>query len=201
MTATPGIRQATWLTRRGRFLAVILLIIGHGSLANAGEERLVPLLKALDLRAYTSVAIPPNFSGDTFDAREVSLAKLRGKVIIVNFWASWCVECRPEMPVLERLHRERAAHGLAIIGINARETTQTVRRYARELDLTFPLVLDPTGSINALYGVVGLPTTFLIGRDGRAVAFGVGPREWGGSPARTLIETLLSEQATRPGLP
>ena len=184
-----------------RFLAVILLVSGQGSMANAAEERLAPLFTALDLRGYPSVTIPPNFSGDTFDAREVSLAKLRGKVIIVNFWASWCVECRPEMPVLERLHRESGGQGLTIIGINVRENTQTVRRYARELGLTFPLVLDPAGTITALYGVVGLPTTFLIGRDGRSIAFGIGPREWGSRLARTLIEALLSEPAPRPGTP
>ena len=180
---------------------MILLILGQASLANAGEERLAPLVKALELRAYPSVTRPPHFGGNTVDAHEVSLAKLRGKVLIVNFWASWCVECRPEMPVLERLHREHAAHGLAVIGVNARETSQTVRRYAKELDLTFPLVLDPRGAINTLYGVVGLPTTFLVGRDGRAIAFGVGPREWGSPPARALIETLLSEPAPRPDTP
>jgi thiol-disulfide isomerase/thioredoxin len=186
---------------RSRALGVILLILAQGSVANAGEELLAPLVKALELRAYSSATIPPNFSGNTVDDREVSLAKLRGKVLIVNFWASWCAECRPEMPVLERLHREHAAHGLAVIGVNARENSGTVRRYARELDLTFPLVLDPRGAINTLYGVVGLPTTFLIGRDGRAVAFGVGPREWGSPSAQTLIETLLSEPAPRPGRP
>jgi peroxiredoxin len=192
LSATGNVRRA---------LGVILLILGHGSLASAGDERLAPLVKALELRAYPSVTAPPNFSGHTVDAREVSLAKLRGKVLIVNFWASWCAECRPEMPVLERLHRERAARGLAVIGVNARETSQAVQRYARELDLTFPLVLDPRGAINTLYGVVGLPTTFLIGRDGRAIAFGVGPREWGSPAALTLIETLLSEPAPRPGTP
>ena len=127
----------------------------------------------------------------------ISLATLRGKVVIVNFWASWCVDCRPEMPALERLHREAGSQGLAVIGVNARETAQTVRRYARELDLTFPLVLDPSGAINTLYGVVGVPTTFVIDRDGRAVSFAVGPRDWGGRPARTLIDTLLNDPAQR----
>lgn len=197
----PRIRHLAWLVRRGRYLTLVLLIIGPGSPANAGQDSLAPLLKALDLRGYTSVAMPPPFRGHTYDAYEVSLAKLRGKVIVMNFWASWCVECRPEMPVLERLHLEFGAQGLAIVGINARENTQTVRRYARELDLTFPLVLDPTGKINALYGVVGLPTTFVIGRDGHAIALGVGPREWGSASARTLIEALLSEQLPRPGAP
>ncbi len=103
------------------------------------------------------------------------------------------------MPVLERLHREFAPQGFAVIGINAREGREAIRRYASELGLTFPLVLDRDGKINALYGVVGLPTTFLVGRDGRAVALAVGPREWASPPARTLIQALLAESAPPPG--
>lgn len=127
------------------------------------------------------------------------MGDLRGKVVLMNFWASWCAECRPEMPVLERLHREFAAQGFAVIGINAREGSEAIRRYASELGLTFPLVLDRDGTINALYGVVGLPTTFIVGRDGRAVALAVGPREWASTPARALIQALLAEPAPRPG--
>ena len=101
------------------------------------------------------------------------------------------------MPVLERLHREFASRGLAIIGVNAREDTETVGRYATKLGLSFPLVLDSDGKINALYGVIGLPATFLVGRDGRAVAFGIGPREWASAPARALLEALLAEPTPR----
>jgi cytochrome c biogenesis protein CcmG, thiol:disulfide interchange protein DsbE len=116
----------------------------------------------------------------------------------VNFWASWCFECRPEMPVLERLQREFFSRGLIIIGVNAREDREAARRYATELGLTFPLVLDRNGTINTLYGVVGLPTTFVIGRDGRAIGFAVGPREWESAPARALIAALLAEPAPPP---
>ena len=126
---------------------------------------------------------------------------LRGKVVLMNFWATWCAECRPEMPVLERLHRELAPQGFAVIGINAREGSEVIRRYASALGLTFPLVLDRDGKINSLYGVVGLPTTFLVGRDGRAVALAVGPREWASTPARSLIQALLAEPAPPPGAP
>jgi peroxiredoxin len=98
--------------------------------------------------------------------------------------------------VFERLHREYSAQGLSIIGINAREGTPAIREYSKELGLTFPLVLDPRGKINVDYGVIGLPTTFLIGRDGRAIALAVGPREWASAPARALIQTLLAEPNT-----
>jgi peroxiredoxin len=99
------------------------------------------------------------------------------------------------MPMFERLHREFSAQGLSVIGINAREGPAPVREYSKELGLTFPLVLDSRGEINTAYGVIGLPTTFLVGRDGRAVALAVGPREWMSPPARTLIQTLLAEPA------
>ncbi len=97
----------------------------------------------------------------------------------------------------ERLHREFSAQGLAVIGINAREGTATIREYAKELGLSFPLILDPSGKINSTYGVIGIPTTFLIARDGRAVALAIGPREWSAKPARTLIQALLAEPAAQ----
>lgn len=161
----------------------------------AARPALAELLKALNVSGYPSVMHPPEFSGVTADGKTASLAGLRGRVILINFWATWCLECRPEMPMFERLHREFAAQGLAVVGINAREGTSTIRAYAKELGLTFPLILDPKGKINAAYGVIGLPTTFLIGRDGRPVALAIGPREWNGKPARALIQALLAEPA------
>ena len=75
--------------------------------------------------------------------------------------------------------------------------THAVRRYAGELGVTFPLVLDPDGALNARYGIVGLPATFVVGRDGRAVGFAVGARPWDGAAARALIDALLSEHGPR----
>ena len=174
------------------FLVAIVTILGapRENLAAAPD-----MLGKLNLSSYPRSTKPPEFNGSTVDGRTVSLASLRGKVVLLNFWATWCQECRPEMPMFEQMHREFAAKGLSVIGINARERTAAIRAYAKEIRLTFPLVLDPKGEINAAYGVIGLPTTFLIGRDGQAVALAVGPREWVSAPARTLIQALLAEPA------
>ena len=153
------------------------------------------LLGQLNLSIYPRVMRSPEFNGKTTDGRTVSLASQRNTVVLLNFWATWCNECRPEMPMFEQLHREFAAQGLSVIGINAREGSATIRAYAKELRLTFPLVMDLKGEINAAYGIVGLPATFLIGRDGRAVARAVGPREWSSAPARNLVQELLAESA------
>ena len=194
-----SVRTPLWsrLASERHLLAWALLVVAPCSPVRA-ESTVAPLLKPLDLVGYASRAAPPHFSSSTIDTRRVSMRDLRGKVVLMNFWASWCAECRPEMPVLEQLHRELAPQGLAVIGINAREEQGAVRRYANELGLSFPLVLDPDGKINAQYGVVGLPTTFLVGQDGRVVALAVGPREWASTPARALIQALLAEPAPRP---
>jgi thiol-disulfide isomerase/thioredoxin len=183
-----------------RALLAVSLVVGAAAGA-AAEEALTPFLKPLNLVAYSSRVVPPELVGETADGRVFSITALRGQVVLVNFFATWCAECRPEMPVLERLHRELGRRGLSVVGVDAHESASVVQRYGRELGVTFPLVLDATGKINTLYGVVGIPTTFVVGRDGRAVAFGVGAREWGGAPARALIEALLAEPGARPATP
>ena len=82
-----------------------------------------------------------------------------------------------------------------------REGTGAIAQYAQELGLTFPLVVDPQGSITTAYGVIGLPTTFLMGRDGWAVVLATGPREWGNAPAVALIQTLLAAPVARQEAP
>ncbi|HET7343808.1 MAG TPA: TlpA disulfide reductase family protein [Methylomirabilota bacterium] len=167
----------------------------------AESPGLPALLRALDLRAYAPSTSAPAFSGRTLDEHRLALADLRGQVVLVNFWASWCLECRPELPVLERLHQRFGARGLTVVGVNAREAPDAVRRYAVELGLSFPLLLDQPGTISAAYGVIGLPTTFLVGRDGRAVALAVGPRDWGSAAALALLQALIDEPAPRRSTP
>lgn len=184
-----GLRPIAWA------LAGTLALAGPALAQAPGSSDAFPLSR------YAPDARPPGFRGRTVDGRSVSLAGLRGRVILVNFWATWCLECRPEMPVLERLHRELAPQGLTVMGVNARESVTAVRDYASELGLTFALILDLNGDIGKAYGVIGIPTTFLIARDGRAVALAVGPRAWDGAPAREVLRALLSEPAPRPAAP
>jgi cytochrome c biogenesis protein CcmG, thiol:disulfide interchange protein DsbE len=183
---------------RQRWLVCGLLILALGGAASADGRDVTPLLKSLDLRGYSPGTVSPAFTALTVEARTLSTAELRGKIVFLNFWASWCSECRPEMPILERVHREFALQGLTIIGINAREHREVVQRYGKDLGLTFPLVLDSDGKIGTAYGLVALPTTFIVGRDGRAIALAVGPRDWMSAPARAIIEQLLAEPSLRP---
>jgi peroxiredoxin len=183
-------------------MAGVLIAVGTIlAVPEASRADTTELLQKLNLTAYSRITKSPEFNGRTVDGGTVSLVSLRGKVVVLNFWATWCLECRPEMPMFERLHREFAAQGLTVLGINAREGTEAIRAYAKELGLTFPLILDSKGEINGTYGIIGLPTTFLIGRDGQAVALAVGPREWANASARTLIQTLLAKPVVLKGTP
>ena len=158
-----------------------------------GQSAVTDLLGALNLSNYPSGMRPPAFKSRTAAGQTVALADLRGRVVLLTFWTTWCAECRPEMPLFESLHRDFAAQGLTVLGVNVREGTGAIAQYAQALGVTFPLVVDQQGSITTAYGVIGLPTTFLIGRDGRTVALATGPREWGSAPARALIQALLAE--------
>ena len=83
-----------------------------------------------------------------------------------------------------------------MLGVNAGEDFKVVQRYARNLGVTFPLILDPQHTMSRLYGVAGMPTTFLLGRDGRTVALAVGAREWQSPAARRILDALLAEPAS-----
>ncbi len=180
-----------------RGIAVSLLALVTILATPAAGQHDTDLLRALDLGGYQHGERPPEFSGRTVDGRPLSLAGLRGRVALVTFWATWCPPCRQEMSLLERLHRGLTTEGLTVVGVNVREEASAILEYADALGLTFPLILDPQGEIQGAYGVIGLPTTFLIARDGRAVARAIGPRDWGGPQARALIRALLMEPGER----
>lgn len=156
-------------------------------------------LASLGLHPYPGGMPPPEFSLPPLEGRTVTLVRLRGQVVLLNFWATWCLECRPELPALEALHRRFGPRGLAVVGVNTREGPLVVRNYVRELGLTFPLLLDSDGTVTRRYGVIGLPTTFLVGRDGRAVALAVGARDWASAAAVEIVETLLITTSGEPG--
>jgi peroxiredoxin len=184
--ARQGIRQVL-------VIAIVMLIAAP----ETSRAEIAELLRKLDLSTYPRATKPPEFNGRTADGRTLSLASLQGKVIVLNFWATWCKECLEEMPAFEQLHRKFSGQGLTVWGINSREGTSAIQKYGKALGLTFTLIVDSKGEINSAYGVVGLPTTFLIGRDGRAVGRGVGLRDWASAPARAIVQALLAEPVAR----
>ncbi len=139
----------------------------------------------------------PDFSLETLDGSPLNLDDFKGRLVVLNFWATWCAPCREEMPSLERLWRRYRGRGLVVIGIALdRGNTKGVGKMARSMGLTFPIALDRRGRVRDLYEVVALPYTYIVGRDGKFLGRAVGARKWDGAEALRLIESLLEPLGT-----
>lgn len=137
--------------------------------ALAGEWNVVNSRVASVVRAPTS-NLPeraPDFTLGLYDGGSFQLGAQRGKVVVVNFWASWCVPCRDEAPRLETAYGHYHARGVAFVGINIQDTSENASSFLREFRVTYPNGLDEGMGITQAYRVTGLPTTLIVGRDGR----------------------------------
>jgi len=150
--------------------AVLVLLLGIGLLRGSGGQVDGPLVgKAA-----------PDFSLLTLDGGTISLASLRGRPVVLNFWASWCVPCRQEAPILRDLSEQQSANGLAVVGVVfSDKNLKAVRSFIQEYALAYPSLLDPKLDTSIAYGVSGVPETFFIDRQGmvRAYIQGVLTRE------------------------
>ncbi len=127
---------------------------------------------------------------------ESSLADYRGRLVLVNVWATWCEPCKLEMPSMERLHRAFADRGLVVLALNYAERRDLVSRYIESEAYTFPVALDPARALSDAFGVRGLPTNYLIGPHGRVIGTKVGFRFWDTPEVFDAFEVLLEAEWT-----
>ena len=161
-------------------------------LALSGRASAEDPVAALSLMKPNPVRAAKEFRVATPDNRELTLSEFKGKVVFLNFWATWCKPCEAEMPSMERLHQRFKEQGLVVLAISAdAEGAGVVTPYVKKHQLTFPVGLDPKMSVAALYGVWALPSTFIIDKKGQRALFANGHREWDGPEARALFQALL----------
>jgi peroxiredoxin len=125
----------------------------------------------------------------------VNLENLKGKIVFLNFWATWCPACRDEMPSMEKLYTKFKDKDFIMLAVNLREKPKTVRSFKEEYRLNFPILLDTDGSVSYRYGVRSIPATFLIDREGHLIGRAVGARDWASDLAFNLINQLTSQPA------
>lgn len=133
-----------------------------------------PRTSVFESAASGKLPAAPSFVLDTLDGKEFHLAALRGKPVVLNFWASWCVPCRAEMPVLVRVW-ERHRADVHFVGVNVLDELEDARRFVRQFRVLFPSVYDLKGDTLRWYRVVGLPSTAFVTKEGRLLHLHAGP--------------------------
>ena len=122
---------------------------------------------------------------------ERSLASLRGEVVLLNFWATWCEPCEREMPAMERLHEKLSPEGLHLVAVSVDESSEPIDQFRARFKLTFPILWDPDKRASDAYQTYRYPETLLIGRDGIVVERYIGPREWDSPLYEARLRRLL----------
>ena len=138
----------------------------------------------------------PGFVLPDMEGEQHALQDYRGRVVLLNFWATWCPPCRREMPALERLYQQLGEEGLVVLAVNQWEDPDHVFAYTGELNVfpSFPILFDPDSSVAERYGVKGLPSSFLLDRDGRLRYRAIGGRAFDHPEVERTVRALLGER-------
>ena len=178
--------------RHWSILMMVVLVLGSGwtilsrvPLATANNE-----LRSAPREGFSA----PDFTLDVLGGGQVTLSGLRGKVVVLNLWASWCPPCKAEMPAIQKVYRAYADLGVVVLGVNTtyQDSEPDAADFVRKYNLTFPIPLDRDGSVSQRYALRGLPTTFFIDRKGiiRSIIVG-GPMSE--ATIQSNIEELLKD--------
>jgi thiol-disulfide isomerase/thioredoxin len=173
----------------GGILAVIVALVAVGWVV---RDRFLPVEKG---------SRAPDFAAYDMQGRPVRLSELRGQVVLLNIWATWCPPCREEMPSMQRLHERLGPAGLRIVAVSIDAASGQsdasgrpggdVEAFLREMGLTFTVWRDPEGGIQRVYRTTGVPESFLIDRDGVIAKKAIGAIEWDSPAIADLVQTLL----------
>lgn len=196
-----------WLKKRldpkvwiGLVLVIVVLVIGMNarlfplmvSQAASTSAQAAPLYEKLGIAAIPRIPPPVDFLLAGPNGRNVRLSGLKGKVVMLNFWTTWCPDCRKEMPGLEKLHQAFQGRPFTLLAVDLRESPKTVRAFFDKNNLSFTALLDRDGTVARRFGIRSIPTTFLIDQEGAIIGKAVGSRPWDSRKAVALVEHLIA---------
>ena len=134
-----------------------------------------------------------DFTVDSLSGKNRSLSDFKGKVVFLNFWATWCGPCKAEVKDIDTLYKTLKDEDFTVMALDIQENRKKVRKFMRRFDIDFPVYLDADGSIAGQYSVKGIPTTYIIDPDGKVIGYAVGPRPWGNSDSIQLMRSLMKK--------
>ena len=157
------------------------------------QGSLAELFQRAGLSYMANRGIPaPDFSVRTLEGKQIKLTEFKGKVVLLNFWATWCPPCRAEMPSIETLYqRYKPKASFQILAVSVQEEPSVVKTFLEQNPYSFPIALDPNGEAAQLYGIRGIPTTFIIDQKGTLQGALVGGKDWATPQVYDLIDALL----------
>jgi thiol-disulfide isomerase/thioredoxin len=183
------VQPTRWQIKAAFLAAVLFLLAGTSS---AQDE--IPGL-SVTLTRLEQPLPAPDFILKDMDDEPHALQDYRGKVVLINFWATWCPPCRKEMPSLEHLYQKFSDQPFTVLAINQWEDADHVFAYMGDLNVfpSFPILFDPDSTVSADYGVRGLPTSFIIDPEGKIIYKAVGGRKFDHPAIVQLIRALLEK--------
>jgi peroxiredoxin len=168
--------------------ACFLIVLAGIAAAAAGDP---DAFRSLSLIKPSRPQAAKDFSVQSPDGRTIRLTDYRGKVVFLNFWATWCPPCREEMPAMERLYQKYRDRGLVVLAVSVDHDPALVQPFAKKHKFSFPIGHDPQMALAERYGVRALPSSFFLDRRGQVVALAIGPREWDTKPSYAVVDSLL----------
>ena len=185
------------LTAGFTFILVLFIFFPQQVNAQISSET-ERLLRAARITVLNQSADPHDFTLSFLNGGSGTLSDYKGKVVILNFWATWCPPCRAEMPSMETLYQRYKDQGLEMLAVNLRENNAVVRQFIRNGGYTFPVLMDNDGRTGNTYGIEAIPTSFIIDRDGKIIGRLVGSIYWDTPQVFAAFEALLKTEPVNP---
>ncbi|MCK4224276.1 MAG: TlpA family protein disulfide reductase [candidate division Zixibacteria bacterium] len=182
-------------------LLLVCMVVTIGLLGCEGKKESNPGKKKSDLSSTQELKespqegfLAPNFTLPDLGGTQISLGDFKGKVVLLNFWATWCAPCKMEIPSLERLYQLRKDKGFEILAVSVDRTSLSkVASFVADYQMSFPVLADQRGEVGRRYWAKAIPTSFLLDKKGVIRWKVVGTREWGDAFVLSKIDQLLSE--------
>ncbi len=176
----------------GKIICLLLWVTLEGfSFCAFAQMRVEELFEKIKIQPLKERQMAPDFRLENLEGKLIELKSLKGKVVLLNFWATWCGPCKEEMPSMENLYQRFDRKDFTLLAVSVDfEEREKVKRFIEKKGYTFPILLDPKGKVLDLYRVRAIPTTFLIDRRGAIFGKAIGPRKWDTPEAISLIHIL-----------
>jgi thiol-disulfide isomerase/thioredoxin len=158
------------------------------------DKKSAQLFEEMGVVKMDPVDVPAEISLPDLNGNYVNLTDFKGKILFVNFWATWCPPCREEMPSMQKLHDRLKDKDFLMVAIDLQEPVEPVKRYLKEYKFTFLTLLDANGDVGLFFGIRSIPTTLIMNKQGKIIGVAIGARDWASKKSIALFEHLIEQE-------